>query len=68
MSDEPTLIQQYGERFIAAVIGAWWFLMRVLFGWHFKTLEKLDTKLDKINTRLSRLEGKSTKRDYNDLD
>jgi hypothetical protein len=63
MSDEVNVLQQYSTRIAEATIAAWWFIVRVLFGWHFKAIEKIDQKLDVINGRISNLEGRNMQRD-----
>jgi len=66
MNDENSFIQEHAVKLIAEIIAAWWFVIRVLFGWHFGMLKEINSKIDAINERLARLEGRNQERDHDD--
>jgi hypothetical protein len=56
--------QTQGGWIIAAATGLWGFVLRALVGRHIKLLDKIEDRLDSVDSRLANIEGRMQERDH----
>ena len=64
MNDENSFFTQNAGWLVGGLMSLWALTLRVLIGRHFKVIDKVMDKLDAIDRRLSRLEGRSMERKH----